>query len=205
MRELEEIKNRIQNRRTYSREVDVDVVEMEKIYTKPSKIYKFSMFCLIIMAMFLSVALYAKKDENGNFLKNTFGINVNFASFNKIINKLIDFRVVDSITTGDIPVSNIPSYVHMGNDKYVNGGSEVTSIDDGVVTYIYSDENGYSIIVENDSGFRSVYSNLIDVSVKVNDRIYFDSVIGVVQENVNIVFSKENNKITYEQVLQLLK
>jgi hypothetical protein len=205
MRELEEIKNRIQNRRTYSREVDVDVMEMEKIYTKPSKIYKFSMFCLIIMAMFLSVALYAKKDENGNFLKNTFGINVNFASFNKIINKLIDFRVVDSITTGDIPVSNIPSYVHMGNDKYVNGGSEVTSIDDGVVTYIYSDENGYSIIVENDSGFRSVYSNLIDVSVKVNDRIYFDSVIGVVQENVNIVFSKENNKITYEQVLQLLK
>ena len=113
--------------------------------------------------------------------------------------------MLNSITTGDVPVSNIPNYVHIGNDEYVSGSSEVTSIDDGVVTYIYNDENGYSVIIENDSGFRSVYSNLIDVSVKVNDRIYFESAIGIVSEKVSIVFSKENSKLTYEQVLQLLK
>jgi len=204
MEELEKIKNRIQNRRNNSKEVDVEVLEMEKIYSKPSKIYKVSMCVLIIMALFLSIALYAKKDENGSFLKNTFGINVDFTTFNKTINKLINFRVVDTITTGDAPVSNVPNYVHMGNDLYVNGSSEVTSIDDGVVTYVYSDETGYLVIIENDSGFRSVYSNLVDVSVKVNDRVYFDSVIGVVEEKVQIVFSKNNEKITYEQVLGLL-
>ena len=101
-------------------------------------------------------------------------------------------------------VSNVPNYVHIGSDIYVNGSSEVTSIDDGVVTYIYSDETGYLVIVENDSGFRSVYSNLLDVSVKVNDRVYFDSVLGVVEEDVKIIFSKDNEKITYEQVLGLL-
>jgi murein DD-endopeptidase MepM/ murein hydrolase activator NlpD len=161
------------------------------------------MFVLIIMALFLSIALYAKKDENGTFLKNHLGIDVNFSSFNKTINKLLDFRVIDNVIE-DVPVANIPNYIHMGNDNYVNGGSEVTSIDDGVVTYIYEDETGYLVIVENDSGFRSVYSNLLDVNVKVNDRIYFDSVIGVVEEQVNIVFSKNNEKITYEQVLELL-
>lgn len=204
MEELEKIKNRIQNRRNTSKEVDVEVIELERVYTKPSKFYKISMFTLIIMALFLSVAVYAKKDENGKFLKETFGINVNFVSFNKTINKLINFRAVETITNSDALVSNVPNYVHMGNDMYVNGGSEVTSIDDGIVTYIYNDENGYLVIVENDSGFRSVYSNLVDVSVKVNDRIYFDSVIGVVEEEVKIVFSKNNEKITYEQVVGLL-
>lgn len=204
MEELEKIKNRIQNRRNSSKEVDVEVIEMERKYSKPSKLYKVSMLCLVIMALFLSLAVYAKKDENGKFMKDTFGININFASFNKTMNKLINFRIVDSITNGDIPVSNVPNYVHLGDDLYVNGSSEVKSIDDGVVTYIYSDETGYLVIVENDSGFRSVYSNLVEVSVKVNDRVYFDSIIGVVEEKVKIVFSKDNEKITYEQVLGLL-
>ena len=205
MEELEKIKNRIQNRRNNSKEVDVEVVEMERLYTKPSKFYKFIMFALVIMALFLSIAVYAKKDENGNFLKDKFGINVNFASFNKTMNKLINFRVFNTVVTGDATVSNVPNYVHLGEDIYINGGSEITSIDDGVVTYVYSDETGYLVIVENDSGFRSVYSNLVDVSVKINDRVYFDSVIGVVNEEVKIVFSKNNEKITYEQVLGLLQ
>ena len=117
---------------------------------------------------------------------------------------LINFRVVETITTGDAVVSNVPSYLHMGNDVYVNGGSEVKSIDDGVVTYISSDEIGYLVIVENDSGVRSVYSGLVDVSVKINDRVYFDSIIGAMNEEVKIVFSKNGEKINYEQVLGLL-
>ncbi len=204
MSELENIKNRIQNRRSNSKDVNVDVVEIEKKYTKASKLYKVSMLVLVLMALFLAIGVYAKKDENGKFLKNTFGINVNFASFNKTMNKLINFRVVENVTSTDAPVSNVPNYVHMGNDMYVNGSSEVKSIDDGVVTYIYGDETGYLVIVENDSGFRSVYSKMSDVSVAVNDRIYFDSVIGVVEEQVQIIFSKDNEKITYEQVLELL-
>lgn len=203
MEDLEKIKSRIQNRRNSSQEVIIDVEEVEKKYSKPSKFYKISMFVLMIMAMFLSIAVYAKKDESGSFLKEHLGININFTSFNKTINKLLNFRAIETVGN-DSPVSNVPNYVHMGNDMYVNGGSEVTSIDDGVVTYIYNDENGYLVIVENDSGFRSVYSNLIDINVKVNDRIYFESIIGVVNEQVNIVFSKNNEKITYEQVLELL-
>ena len=203
MSELDRIRNRIQNRRSSSQDVVVDVAEVEKKYSKPSKLYKISMFALVIMALFLSVAVYAKKDENGKFLKDTLGIDVNFTSFNKTINNLLNFRAVDAIVD-DIPVSNVPNYVHMGEDVYVNGGSEVTSIDDGVVTYVASDDYGYLVIIENDSGFRSVYSNLVDVGVKVNDRVYFDSIIGVVEEEVKIVFSKNNEKITYEQVLGLL-
>jgi hypothetical protein len=154
--------------------------------------------------LFLSFAVYAKKDENGKFLKEKFNVNINFVSFNKLMNKLINFRIVDSITNLDTPVSNIPSYIHMGDDLYINGSSEITSIDDGVVTYVHNDENGYLVIIENDSGFRSVYSNLVDISVKVNDRVYFDSVIGVVEEEVKIIFSKDYEKITYEQVVGLL-
>jgi murein DD-endopeptidase MepM/ murein hydrolase activator NlpD len=204
LKELDEIKNRIQNRRSYSRSVNVEVMDVEQKYSKPSKIYKLSMSILIVLALFLSVAVYAKKDENGKFVNETFGININFASFNKTMNELLNFRVVDVMVNGDQAVSNVPSYVHMGEDFYSNGSSEVTSIDDGVVTYVYSDETGCLVIIENDSGFRSVYSNLLDVSVKVNDRVYFDSVIGVVEEKVKIVFSKDDKKLTYEQVVGLI-
>ena len=205
MEELEKIKNRIHSRRNYSNEVDVSVMEIEKAYSKPSKLYKLTMFTLILMALFLSVAVYAKKDENGKILNEKFGISINFATFNKTMNKLLDFRAVNSITNSDYAVSYVPNYIHMGDDIYVNGSSEVKSVDDGIVTYVYSDETGYLVIVENDSGFRSVYSNLVDVSVKVNDRIYFDSVLGSVEEEVKIIFSKENKQITYEQVVELLQ
>lgn len=205
MSELEKIKSRIQNRKGRSKEVALDVVEVERRYSKPSKLYKFSMCFLVIAALFLSVAIYARKDENGEFLKESLGINVNFTSFNKTINSLLDFRAAENITNNDQVVANVPSYIHTGEDLYVSGGSEVTSIDDGVVTYVFRDESGYLVIVENDSGFRSVYSNMLDVSVKVNDRVYFDSVIGTVEESVKIVFSKNNEILKYEQVLELLQ
>ena len=203
MKELEKIKNRIQSRRGSSQEVVIDIEEVERKYSKPSKIYKIVMALMVLMAMFLSVAVYAKKDQNGVFLREKLGINVNFSAFNKTINKMLNFRTIENIANTS-PVSNVPNYIHMGDDIYINGSSEVTSIDDGVVTYIHSDEFGYLVIVEHDSGFRSVYSNLSDVSVKINDRIYFESIIGVVEEQVKIVFSKDNKKITYEQVLELI-
>lgn len=203
MDEIEKIKNRIQNRKVKSKEIDI--IEHENIYSKPSKLYKASMSLLIIMVLFLSVAIYARKDENGKFLQDKLGININFASFNKTLNKLLNFRVVDTFNSTDLAVSNIPTYIHTGNDLYLGEGSNVKSVDDGVVTYIHQDSNGYLVIVENDSGFRSVYSNLLDVSVKVNDRIYFDSIIGVAEEKVKIVFSKNNKKLTYEQVLEFLQ
>lgn len=205
MSELERIKNRIQNKRGRSKEVDIDVSEVARAYSRPSKLYKLSMSLLVILALFLSVAIYAKKDEQGKFIEEKLGVNINFASFNKTLNKLLNFRVVNNIANSDEPVANIPSYIHTGDDLYLGDGSEVTSIDDGVVSYIHEDETGYLVIVENDSGFRSVYSNLLDVSVKVNDRVYFDSVIGVVEEKVKIVFSKDNASLTYEQVLELLQ
>ena len=52
MSELDKIKNRIQNRRNSSQEVeivDVDVVSVQKKYSKPSKLYKISMFVLVIL------------------------------------------------------------------------------------------------------------------------------------------------------------
>jgi len=205
MSELEKIKNRIQNRKGRSKEVDVDITDVEKTYSRPSKFYRITMTLLVAIALFLSIAIYAKKDEQGEFLENTLGIDINFASFNKTLNNLLNFRAVDTLTTQDQPVANIPSYIHTGDDLYLSDGSEVTSIDDGVVTYIYEDANGYLVIVENDSGFRSVYSNLVDVSVKVNDRVYFDSVIGIVEEKVKIVFSKDSQVISYEQVIELLQ
>ena len=96
MSELDEIKNRIHNRKGRSKEVNVDVVEVDKKYSKPSKLYKISMCCLILMAMFLSVAIYARKDEEGIILKDKFGININFSTFNKNLN--IDNKIYDLYT-----------------------------------------------------------------------------------------------------------
>ena len=118
MKELDEIKNRIQNRRGSSQEVVIDVEEVEKKYSKPSKIYKISMFVLVVMAMFLSVAVYAKKDENGKFLEEKLGVNINFASFNKVMNNLLNFWVA---WLADVPyLLNKRSYslVEQRCDKY---------------------------------------------------------------------------------------
>lgn len=57
------------------------------------------------------------------------------------------------------------------------------------------------VIVTNDKGYNTFYYDLVEVSIKTNERVYKDAVIGVsASDEIKIVFSKDESKLSYEEI-----
>ena len=77
----------------------------------------------------------------------------------------------------------------------------VYAIADGVCVYLDEHDSGYQMIVKNDNNILVTYANLSDVSVKVDDRILMNSVIGSYQEKVYMDFMDGDSFISYEEAI----
>jgi hypothetical protein len=153
----------------------------------------------------MGFAIYAKKDEKATNINSIFNLNFNFTSFNKTLNKLINFRVIDNnITNSDSVVSANIVYLDIGDDYYTSDGNLIVALDDGIVTYVNGKGDDYTIIVEYDCGVRATFNNVNEVNVYVNDRIYQDDILGSFSEKVKMIFIKDSKKIVYEEVLALI-
>ena len=104
----------------------------------------------------------------------------------------------------DMVVSSNIRYVSLGDDYFTSDGNIIASLEDGVVTYVNGKDESYTIIVEYDNGIRATYNEVNEVNVFVNDRVYKDDILGSFNEKVQIVFIKDNKKISYEEVLEFI-
>ena len=201
MNKIEREKKRIDKRKKCV--IDVEVKALGK--NEAGALYKGVMTFFTLCALFLSFAIYAKKDENATLFNSVFDTNINFKSFNKGLNSLFNPRVVDvEDEIKDQVVSSNVSYIYLGDDYYSCEGDLLVAIDDGVVTYVNGKDNDYTLIVEYDSGFRGTYYNVREVNVYVNDRVYSDDILGSFEEKVEMLFVKDGSKISYEEVIGII-
>lgn len=204
MKEIEKIKSRIEKRKIK----DNIACEMKRLESnKNSKLYNICMGIMTVYVLFMSFALYAKKDNNAVLMNSIFDTNVNFTKFNATLNKLINFRIVEENTPllEDMIVSNNSvTYQSLGDDYYTSEGNLVVALADGVITYVNGKDYNYTIIVEYDNGIRATYNEINEVNVFVNDRVYQDDILGSFDDQVNIIFIKDHNKITYEEVIAFI-
>ena len=203
MNRVERINRKI-NKRKYKHNLVGEIKELET--EKSSKWFKALMGIMAIYAIFISVAIYAKKDENATALNSLFNNNINFNSLNKTLNKLINFRVVNSVddSVKDQVVSSNVTYLDLGNDYYTSEGNLVVAMDDGVITYVNGKDDSYTVIVEYDSGVRATYNEVNEVNVFVNDRIYKEDILGSFDDEVQIIFIKDKTKLSYEEVMAII-
>lgn len=203
MNEIEKIKNRIKKRK---QKVDINY-DIKKVESKKSTtLFKVIMATMSVYALFMSFALYAKKDESATFLNSVFNTEINFKGFNRTLNKLFNLRIIDNVDDemDDMVVSSDIRYVSLGDDYFTSDGNIIASLEDGVVTYVNGKDESYTIIVEYDNGIRATYNEVNEVNVFVNDRVYKDDILGSFNEKVQIVFIKDNKKISYEEVLEFI-
>ena len=87
MNEIEKIKHRIKKRK---QKVDINY-DIKKVESKKSTtLFKVIMATMSVYALFMSFALYAKKDESATFLNSVFNTEINFKGFNRTLNKLFN-------------------------------------------------------------------------------------------------------------------
>ncbi len=72
--------------------------------------------------------------------------------------------------------------VHPGIDIAAPLGTEVCSAGDGIVSDMYEDlKNGYTVVIDHEGGFRTVYSNLMDLeTVDIGTQVKRGDVISTV-------------------------
>jgi len=204
MSEIEKIKRRINKRKTVI-DINNEVKTLEQ-NSKSSKLFKLIMSFLGLYALFMSFAIYARKDENATIINSVFNTNINFSDFNRGLNKLLNLRVIDNndINGIDQVVSSNVSYMSLGEDYYTSDGNLVVALDDGIVTYVNGKDENYTIIVEYDSGIRATYYETNEVNVFVNDRVYKDDIIASFDDKVQIIFIKDSQKLSYEEVVKYI-
>ena len=172
--------------------------------SKRKSLYKGVMVVMTIYALFMGFAIYAKKDTNATYFNSICKTNINFNECNERINNLLDLHIVsDSIKDEDLTVSGSVNYIELGDDYYISDGSLATSIDSGIVSYVNGKDDNYTVIINYDNGVMATYYDLVEVNVFNNDRVYMGDILGSYNEKVKIVFIRNDEKITYEDVISI--
>ncbi len=194
MENMYEIMDRIKNRNSLIKPSN------ENNKKENSRGLKKGIILLSLLCTVLSFLIYAKKDENAEFLKDNFGIEINFAKLNekceKFINKFMVFEYSFNKNSKENYVSLNESYIGLGDNKYYNSSLKVYAIDDGIVTKL--DDN--NIYVEHDNGVIAKYHNINNPFVLKYDRIKEYQVIALFNDYIELYFYKDGNIINYEEI-----
>ena len=101
--------------------------------------------------------------------------------------------------SNDDLVSVTSQYYHLIDNYYTNGSSSCVSLFDGIV--VEKDET--SITILHDNGVKAVYGELSHVIVNVDDRVLKGNSIASMDETITILFTLNEEVITYEEVMKL--
>ena len=114
-----------------------------------------------------------------------------------LISQWIPFE--DWFNFNDHLVSSTIAYHHLIDHYYTNGSNSCVSIQDGIILEI--EDNTIHVLYDN--GVLIIYGELDTIISKVDERIKKGQVIGSFNESLTLYFSKENQEITYEEVMKL--
>lgn len=171
---------------------------------KKNKVLTFLSILMIGLSLVLGVMIYAKKDENGAFLKENFNISVNFKTFNSKVNTIVNDLFEFDLSANDKKdemVSSPVMYIELGNDMYSSDSSSVSMLHNGTVLGVYEDDYSYSILINYENGVLASYSNLIEVNVKQYDELNKGDLFGTYEESFKVLFKKDNVIISYDEAI----
>jgi hypothetical protein len=175
---------------------------------KSNKILSFFSSIFLLTSIALGVLIYAKNDENGKWIKDNFGIELSFSKVNQVMSKytdyILDFDIFKFLNNKDLPVSYEPTYAYLGNNIYESQNNMISSIGNGTVVFVGEDENQNVVIVQHDLGYTATYFGLDEVMVKKFDRVNNNDNLGMSYDSIKILFEKDSEEITYEEVINLL-
>ena len=165
---------------------------------------------LIVIIILISLAIIYKnenvlKDKISNYF---FEENISFTKINKFYDKYLG---------GLLPIKNNNNTVEVFNEKLNYSSSSiyydgikllvsenylVPSLDEGMVVFIGDKENyGKTIIIENLDGIDFWYGNITNSSLKLYDYVEKGSLVGEVNDNLYMVFSKNGQYLNYEEYI----
>ena len=178
-----------------------------RINKKESKstLLSFLSLIMLLISFVLGGMIYMKKDENGTFLKENFGLNVNFKTFNNrvniIINDLFKFEFEEK-NVGNQLVSNPVNYIQLNDNMFSCEDTSISMLNDGVVLGVYEEGDNYTILINYDNGVLASYSSIQEVLVKEYDQLEKGDKFASYYDSFKVLFKKDGVLISYDEAIK---
>lgn len=166
---------------------------------------------LIIMAIFFSFAIVCQYNNNfkDTVTKYVFTNSISFTKIKKIYNKYLGgiLPIRKEINTQKVFNEKLSyddlSVYHDGVSLSIQDFYLVPSITEGMVVFIGNKEYyNNTIIIEDLDGTYIWYGNISTTSLKLYDYVEKGTYIGEAQNNLYMVFSKDNKYLNYEKYIK---
>ncbi len=183
---------------------DVETIKrrIENPINKKSSLFKIMITILLITALGIGFLIYARSDPNATLLNNLFGLNINFKQLNENVDnaleRMFNFNVIDN--EDDAPVSGNINYINLGDDLYKSDDQQVKMLKKGLISHIEKDDNSYFVVVSYKDNIKASYFFLYDLTIKKGDELNKGDPIASYENSFKVIFSKNNKKISYEEV-----
>lgn len=178
---------------------------------------KFRKYCkwflirtLFVIVILLSMAILCKSNAS---IKEKIKINVftesaAFAKMKKLYDKYLGGILplkkeakVKQVFDEKIKYTNISKY-YDGFNLSVDENYLVPSIGEGMVVFIGEKDNyGKTIIIDGLDGTQIWYGNIANTSLKIYDYIETGAYIGEANNNLYLVFNKDNKFLSYDEYI----
>ena len=201
---------------------EIDIDKYKKIINKNSKndsnksgVAKYDTGLLIrifiVLIVLCSLAIIYKSNNNLKYSISSyfFDESISFTKIKKVYDKYLGGLLpVKNDKKNTSPVFNeklefsSSSIYYDGVKLSVSENYLVPSLDEGMVVFVGEKENyGYTIIVENLDGINFWYSNISSTSLKLYDYVEKGKLVGEVESELYMVFSKDGNYLNYEDYI----
>lgn len=165
---------------------------------------------IVVAILFLSMSIVCKsssvlKDKIYNYFYTE---DISFTKIKKMYNKYLGGVIplktnlsTEKVFNESLKYSSSSIY-YDGVKLSVSNNYLVPSIDEGMVVFIGNKENyGNTVIIENLDGIYIWYGNIDNSSLKLYDYVEKGTLIGEVNKELYLVFSKEDKYLNYEEYL----
>lgn len=166
-------------------------------------------FLILIILTILSIILLKNDQFKINFYKYVYQDNISFAKINKWYENKFGSALPFSKYFEEVMPAFNEKLNYTEKNKYKDGVSLVVeedylvpAIDSGIVIFIGEKEGyGNTIIIQQENGIDVWYSNLKEINLKLYDYIKEGNLIGVSNNNLYLVFTKDGEVVDYQEYI----
>ncbi len=168
--------------------------------------------CLIVIVLFLSTLIYIKQDNKNkeNVKKIVYQNSLSFAKiynvYKKYLGDVIPFK--NNFKNEIKKVSNekiVYESIKKENNGYillVSNNYTVSSIKSGIVIEVKKDDKYNNMIkIQDKDGLNITYGYLTNIDIKLYDYVEKGQILGTCDNNLYLIFEKNNKYLSYEEYL----
>lgn len=204
MREINEVQNRIRNKKKNIKGTSIDN------YNRKLKVFLIKLVLVVIIFCTFTALVKTNTNIKNKVYKYVYNTNISFAYLKKLYNEHIgnilpfqDIFTTKKVFNEKLEYKSLATY-NKGVKLTLEDNYAIPIIKGGIVIFVGEKDNiGKTVIIQQSDGIDVWYGNLSNVNVKLYDYVEDGKIIGEASNNeLYLEFQKDGVNIDYKEVFK---